>query len=117
MKPGDIVLVSYLQHDGSHKRRPALVLEASETLTGDEWLWVAYGTSQRAHQEEHLPGELLIAEHHGASVFRASGLTKSTRFVLSVHNHVEAALATPIGCVHPSLMRAFLKAAKEAGLV
>lgn len=116
-KPGDVVIVNFPHHDGGSKFRPAIVLEASEDISGNEWLWVAYGTSQHTSDSEHLPGEFLISQKHGPSVFGAAGLRKDTRFVLTVHARIDSRRAKRIGCVHTSMMRNFYQAAKEAGLV
>ena len=117
MKPGDVVLVRFPNHDGSWKYRPALVLETEEALSREPYLCVAYGTSQKTGKNQLLSGEFLVSMEAGSTVFAVSGLREATKFSLGLRVHVLEKKARLIGCIHLNLMRAFMEAAKDVGLV
>ena len=96
LRPGDIVVYHFPVAEGptspeAPKARPCLVMEI-ETLGGQPWATIAYGTSSRSGANRGYEVPVLRAADHAAA-----GLHRPTRFVgyrrLLVSLHSEAFVA------------------------
>lgn len=85
MKVGDILMGKFPMAEGGALMHPMLVLHIDQSLTGQSMV-VGYGSSKKVSESGSKRGEFVILESDRA--FKKSGLSKSTRFDMSVKTNL-----------------------------
>lgn len=127
-EPGDIVWCRFpdrARDVAGLKPRPALVISVTQYTDGAS-VTVAYGTSQKLNRL--VAGEFAIRKGDNPTAYAAAGLSYDTKFRLSDALELpwsDEFFAVPpsprhgqtpkLGTLHPSLMKAFISAAKSRG--
>ncbi len=115
VSPGDIVLCHFPREEGGTLLHPAMVLELVDTLGGEVFARLVYGSSKRTNPSELHPWEFVIAETE-MRAFAESGLHKTTRFDFKRLARLPASRLKLIGTLHMSLHKRVLTAGEAAGL-
>lgn len=99
LKPGDVVRCNFPKQEGDGSLvHPGLVIGIEESVEGDLYARVAYGTSKKVSMDGHLRFELVISEEQdGSSFFAKTGLSKPTRFDMRVVTRFPIEMLEQIG--------------------
>lgn len=99
IKPGEIGIAEFpLAESAGGLLHPVLVMSVESTLSGVEYAWVAYGSSQSVSRSGHLKHEFVLVPEDGEA-FSKAGLKKPTRFDLRKTARIPCSEIRPIGQV------------------
>jgi len=99
LKPGDVVWCKFPKQEGDGNLvHPGLVIGIEESVEGDLYARVAYGSSKKVSLDGCLIFELVISdEQDGYTFFAKTGLNRPTRFDMRVVTRLPIEMLEKIG--------------------
>lgn len=94
---GDIVIAQFPTWDGAPaKWRPCLVVLVEDSLSGESYARLAYGSSRQVSKSGHLKTEFILYENE----LEGTGLTVPTRFNFALECRMNVRCCHKIGNVN-----------------